>query len=168
MMNPKLLVTTALIAAVGFTAFAAETATGEFDKEKVCKARRDTNEEGLVNVRKARPNEAEMRTQLLAMIQLGVANGICLSDMLGKGDEDIAALLQSIASTEDDIENIAPAAGPDGAPGGDFGPTGDIGGENPSQLNEPTNTPPASPLAPEAPSDESDFVGEKVFIEGRI
>lgn len=158
MMNPKLLVTTALIAAAGFTAFAAETATGEFDKEKVCKARRDVNEEGLTNVRKARPNEAEMRTQLIAMIKLGVANGLCITDLLGKGDEDIAALLQSIASTEDDID---PAAGPEG-PGGDFGPTDDVGGENPSQLNEPVNTPPASPVSP--PPVVTD---EKIIIEGR-
>ena len=159
-MNLKLIATTALIAVAGTSAFAATPAAGEFNKEKTCGARREANTIGLDAIRKARPNEAAMRTQLTILAKDGVGNGICLADLLGKNDDDIVALLTSIASTDSDIE---PAAGGDEGttPAEDFGAgDGEVGGENPSQLNETVTTPGASPVVTTGPLPE----GERVFV----
>lgn len=155
-MNLKLIATTALIAVAGTSAFA-EPAAGEFNKEKTCGARREANTIGLDAIRKARPNEAAMRTQLTILAKDGVGNGICLADLLGKNDDDIVALLTSIASTDSDIE---PAAGDEDntTPAEDFGAgDGEVGGENPSQLNETVTTPGASPVVTTGPLPEGEI-----------
>ena len=148
-MTIKILALTGLLAATALTgmAFAQDAAT--FDKERVCAEQLKGNQDALSAVRNARPDEKAMRELLAAAVKRVPGNNICIADLLGDDDQDIANILGELAETDDNVE---PAAGPEGGetppefPGGENNP-----GENPGQLNQP-NGPSSSPSAPSVQS----------------
>lgn len=150
MNTTRLLIAAALLTSVSLPALAASTEDVN-DKKAVCAKQLAENQDLITKLRNARPSKVNQQALIDAALKVNPGAPICLADLLGEGDDDIAELLAPKVSDVND--NVDPAAGGDDETPGDLGGTTDgaaPGGENPNQLNTPTppSNPPASPSAP--------------------